>query len=117
MDANEIREYCLALRGVTESFPFDKETLVFKIGGKMFLLLALEKQPIVFSAKCNPETAMQLREKFSQISGAYHMNKTHWNNVVCDGLKKNFIQNLINDSYLLVYQSLTKKIKFEIENG
>jgi predicted DNA-binding protein (MmcQ/YjbR family) len=76
----------------------------------------LEKQPIVFSAKCNPEIAMQLREKFQQITGAYHMNKTHWNNVVCDGLKKDFIQNLINDSYQLVYQSLTKKIKSEIEN-
>ena len=115
MDASEIREYCLSLKAVTESFPFDQETLVFKVGDKMFLLLALEKNPLVFSAKAKPEWSEELREKFHHISGAYHMNKTHWNSVVCDGLKREFILELIQHSYQLVYQSLTKKKKLEIE--
>lgn len=115
MLVEEIREYCLEKKGVTESFPFDAETLVFKVGGKMFLLISLEKQPATFSAKANPEYSVELREEFSQISGAYHMNKTHWNTVVCDGLKKDFIKKLIDDSYKLVFESLTKKAKEEVE--
>lgn len=114
MDATEIREYCLSLKAVTESFPFDQETLVFKVGDKMFLLLALEKNPLVFSVKAKPEWSEELREKYPQISGAYHMNKTHWNSIVCDGLKRDFIQELIQHSYQLVFQSLTKKKKQEI---
>lgn len=117
MNANEIRTYCLSKPGVTEGFPFNESTLVFKVGGKMFLLLDLESQPIVFSAKANPEWSLELREKYAQINGAYHMNKTHWHSVLCDGLRRELLLELINHSYDLVYQSLTKKIKTAIENG
>ena len=114
MLAEEIREYCLNKKGVTEGFPFDETTLVFKVGGKMFLLMALEKQPLVFSAKNTADYNVELREQYYQISGAYHMNKTHWNSVICEGLKPEFIKKLIDDSYQLVFDSLTKKLKEEV---
>ena len=94
MLAEEIREYCLNKKGVTEGFPFDETTLVFKVGGKMFLLMALEKQPLVFSAKNTADYNEELREQYSQISGAYHMNKTHWNSVICEGLTVDLAQRV-----------------------
>lgn len=116
MIAEEIREYCLTKKGVTEGFPFNETTLVFKVGGKMFLLMALDTQPLVFSAKNKEDYNQELREKYYQISGAYHMNKTHWNSVVCEGLKSDLIKKLIDDFYDLVFESLTKKVKEEILN-
>ena len=116
MISEEVREYCLAKKGVTEGFPFNETTLVFKVGGKMFLLMALDTQPLVFSAKNKEDYNQELREKYYQISGAYHMNKTHWNSVVCEGLKSDLIKKLIDDSYDLVFESLTKKVKEEILN-
>lgn len=116
MISEEIREYCLAKKGVTEGFPFNETTLVFKVGGKMFLLMALDTQPLVFSAKNKEDYNQELREKYYQISGAYHMNKTHWNSVVCEGLKSDLIKKLIDDSYDLVFESLTKKVKEEVLN-
>jgi len=114
MQAEEIREYCLSKKAVTEGFPFDNETLVFKVGGKMFLLISLEKQPTTFSAKAVPEWSEELRESFPQITGAYHMNKTHWNAITCEGLRKELILKLIDHSYDLVFNSLTKKLREEI---
>ena len=116
MIAEEIREYCLAKKGVTEGFPFNETTLVFKVGGKMFLLMALDTQPLVFSAKNKEDYNQELREKYYQISDAYHMNKTHWNSVVCEGLKSDLIKKLIDVSYDLVFESLTKKVKEEVLN-
>ena len=114
MEIEEIRNYCLQKKGVTENFPFDSETLVFKVGGKMFLLVPLENNPVTFAAKADPEWSEELREEFPQISGAYHMNKTHWNSVVCEGLKKDLILKLIDHSYDLVFKSLTKRIREEV---
>ncbi len=114
MFIEEIRDYCLAKKGVTESFPFDEETLVFKVGDKMFLLISMESQPTAFSVKTNPEWSEELREQYHQIKGAYHMNKTHWNSVVCDGLKAELIYKMIDHSYNLVFSSLTKKKRQEI---
>lgn len=114
MTAEEIREYCLGKKGVTEGFPFNETTLVFKVGGKMFLLLDLESQPLSFSAKANPDWTEELREKYAQITGAYHMNKTHWNSVSCDGLKPQLIFELIDHSYGLVFKGLPKKLREEI---
>lgn len=114
MDANEILEYCLAKKGVTESFPFDNETLVMKVGTKMFLLMALEKQPLSINVKTDPEWSAELREQYPQITGAFHMNKTHWNSVMTNGLKKDLILRLIDQSYELVFNSLTKKAKEEL---
>ena len=117
MDANEILDYCLAKKGVEETFPFDKETLVMKVGGKMFLLMSLERQPITIAVKTDPEWSEELREKHPQITGAYHMNKTHWNSVLCEGLKRELIMKLIDSSYELIFESLTKKMKVEVENS
>ena len=114
MDANEILDYCLAKKGVEETFPYDEETLVMKVGGKMFLLMSLEKQPLSIAVKTDPEWSAELREKYPQITGAYHMNKTHWNSVECDGLKKDLIMKLIDSSYELIFSSFTKKMKEEI---
>ncbi|MBT2619309.1 MULTISPECIES: MmcQ/YjbR family DNA-binding protein [Chryseobacterium] len=116
MDANEILDYCLAKKGVTETFPFDNETLVMKVGTKMFLLMGLERQPLGINVKTDPEWSAELREQYPQITGAYHMNKTHWNSVSVDGLKRDLIFKLIDQSYELVFNSLTKKAREEITN-
>lgn len=114
MQAEEIQEYCLKKKGVTESFPFNQETLVFKVGNKIFLLMSLESQPLKISLKNTPEKNIELRAEFWQIEGAYHMNKTHWSSVVCEGIKADLIKGLIDDSYNLVFKSLTKKMKDEV---
>ncbi len=116
MDANEILDYCLAKKGVEETFPFDKVTLVLKVGGKMFLLMDLEKQPLSIAVKTDLEWSEELREKHPQICGAYHMNKTHWNSVLCEGLKRELIKKMIDHSYDLILNSLTKKKREEIMN-
>ncbi|MFN1216270.1 MmcQ/YjbR family DNA-binding protein [Chryseobacterium kwangjuense] len=117
MDANEILDYCLSKKGVTETFPFDNETLVTKVGTKMFLLMPLEKQPLSINVKTDPEWSAELREQHPQITGAFHMNKAHWNSVFTDGLKRDLIFKLIDQSYELVFNSLTKKAREEIVNG
>lgn len=114
MTVEEIRMYALAKKGVTESFPFDAETLVFKVGGKMFLLIPLEKETPVFTVKTNPEWSEELRVEYPQIKGAYHMNKTHWNSVEVDGVPKKLLEKLINHSYDLIFSGLTKKVKNDI---
>ncbi len=117
MDTNEILDYCLAKKGVTETFPFDNETLVLKVGTKMFLLIALEKQPLSINVKTDPEWSAELRERYPQITGAFHMNKTHWNSVLVGGLKRELILQLIDQSYDLVFKSLTRKIQNTIINS
>ena len=117
MDTNEILDYCQQKKGVEETFPFNPETLVLKVAGKMFALIPLEKQPLVISLKTDPEWSAELRAQYPQIQGAYHMNKTHWNSVVCEGLKKDLIFKLIDHSYDLVVKSLTKKTREELLNS
>jgi predicted DNA-binding protein (MmcQ/YjbR family) len=117
MFLDEIREYCLLKKGVEEGFPFGGDTLVFKVMGKMFLLTGIDAQPVQFNAKCDPGKAIELREKFSCVLPGYHMNKQHWNTVICDGsANRKQIQEWIDDSYNLVASSLTKKLKTELEN-
>ena len=116
MQAEEIQDYCLQKKGVTESFPFNEETLVFKVGCKIFLLMSLESQPLKFSLKNTPEKNIELRVKYYQIEGAFHMNKTHWNSVICESLRADLIKKLIDESYDLVFKSLTKKIRDEVLN-
>lgn len=117
MDTNEVLEYCLTKKGVTESFPFDNETLVLKVGEKMFLLMPLERHPLQINVKTDPEWSAELREHYPQITGAFHMNKTHWNSVEVNGLKRELILQLIDHSYQLVFKSLTKKIQNTILNS
>ncbi|OGS74199.1 MAG: MmcQ-like protein [Flavobacteria bacterium RIFCSPLOWO2_12_FULL_35_11] len=110
MNIEEFREYCLSKNHVTESFPFDEETLVFKVAGKMFALAGLEHHPATVSLKCDPEKALELREEYDEITPGYHMNKMHWNTVIIDGnLSHKLIRELIDDSYNLVVKGLPKK--------
>jgi Uncharacterized protein conserved in bacteria len=111
MHIEQLRDYCLGKPGVTESCPFGPDTLVFKVCGKMFLLTGLDAQPLSFSAKCDPEYALELRERYPHsIRGAYHMNKRHWNEVVCEGELNDEMQfRLIDHSYDLVVKGLPKR--------
>lgn len=110
MNIEELRIYCLQLPGTSEEFPFDEETLVFKVSGKIFLLSDIHSKPLRFNAKCDPEKAIILREEYDCIIPGYHMNKKHWNTVICDGrLSEKKIQGLINDSYNLVVKGLSKR--------
>jgi len=113
----DLREYCLSLKGVTECFPFDEFSLVFKVQGKMFALLPLDNPETQIALKCDPERALQLREQFEAITPAYHFNKKHWNSVfVHPAISKNFMFELIRHSYDLVVQGLPKKLKEALQN-
>ena len=103
MDIEQVWEYCKAKPGAEECFPFGPETLVFKVKGKIFLLASLEKQPLQFNVKCDPERAIDLREKFECVLPGYHMNKKLWNTVIVDGTIPTYdLQEFIDDSYRLV---------------
>jgi predicted DNA-binding protein (MmcQ/YjbR family) len=109
MNIEEVREYCLKKKAVTEEFPFDEETLVFKVMGKMFLLVPLEKVPLQINLKCDPEKAIELREQFQSVQPGYHMNKKHWNTVIIDGsIPKEELFEWIDNSYKLVVRGLKK---------
>ena len=114
MNVEELREYCISKKGATESFPFDEVTLVFKVMGKMFALTNLDGK-LSINLKCDPEKAIGLREEYPAIIPGYHMSKIHWNTVMIDGsLKDDFVKNLIDDSYNLIVEKLTKKVKLEL---
>lgn len=117
MDIEELREYCMQKTGVEECFPFDNDTLVFKVAGKMFLLIGLQN-PVAFNAKCDPERAAVLREEYEEITPGYHMSKVHWNTVNMRGrLTVTQIKDLIDHSYEMVYQKLPKKVKDLLSNN
>jgi len=116
MNIEELREYCLSKPFVEEAFPFDNETLVFKVMGKIFLLCGINSQPIQFNVKCKPEEAIELREQYSCVLPGYHMNKQHWNTIICDGTaSKKLIKQWIDNSYQLIVDSLPKKLREEIK--
>ena len=111
MNIEILREYCIAKKGVTESFPFGEDTLVFKIDGKIFALINLDGE-LSINLKCDPEFALELREQYSSVIPGYHMNKKHWNTIFIDGtLSDEQLQARIDDSYSLVANSLPKKDK------
>lgn len=115
MFIDELRDYCLSKKGVEECLPFGPETLVYKVMGKVFLLTGLESEPVQFNAKCEPEKALELRENHSCVIPGYHMNKKHWNTIICDGSANNkLIKQWIDDSYQLVVASLTKKLREDL---
>jgi len=108
MNIEELRAYCLSLKGVTEDFPFDESTLVFKVVGKMFCLTNLEGDLSV-NIKNEPEKNIELREEYPAIKPGYHMSKIHWNTIDIDGsVSDDFIKNLIDESYDLVVMKLRK---------
>ena len=115
MNIETLQQYCLSKKGVTESLPFGPDNLVFKVGGKMFLLASLDAVPLQFNAKCDPEEAVQLRDTFACVLPGYHMNKNHWNTILVDGtVSDKQLQQWIDASYTLVVDSLPRKIKQEI---
>lgn len=106
LDIEFVREYCLRKKSVTEEFPFGPETLVFKVNGKIFLLSGLDEKPFSFNVKCNPDRAIELREKYEEVTPGYHMNKKHWNTVNADGrISAKELLEMIDHSYNLVAQS------------
>ena len=109
MNIEELRAYCLTLKGVTEDFPFDENTLVFKVVGKMFCLTDLEGT-LTINVKNEPEKNIELREEYPAIKPGYHMNKVHWNTIEINGsIPDDVIKNLIDESYDLVVMKLTKQ--------
>jgi predicted DNA-binding protein (MmcQ/YjbR family) len=115
MNVEEIREYCIKKKAVTESFPFGGDTLVFKVVGKMFLLVAIDSNPLQFNAKCLPTKAIELRETYSCVLPGYHMNKAHWNTILCNGIaSKKLIYSWIDYSYNLIVAGLPNKLKNEL---
>ena len=112
MHIDELRDYCLSKPNVEESTPFGPENLVFKVHGKIFLITDFHSIPLQFNVKCDPEKAIELREQFSCVQPGYHMNKKHWNTIICDGSANDLlIKEWIDHSYLLVYKSLARKFK------
>ncbi len=111
MNIEELRDYCIQKKGVTESFPFDDKVLVFKVMNKMFALVNVEISDSV-NLKCDPERAIELREEYVGILEGYHMSKKHWNTVLLESdVNRLLLQELIDDSYNLIVSKLTKKEK------
>lgn len=109
MHVDEIRDYCIALPEVEETLPFGPDTLVFKVQGKIFLLLSLDADPVQFNVKCDPVLAEELRENYSCVIPGYHMNKKHWNTIIVDGSVKNvLLKEWIQHSYHLVHKKSKK---------
>ena len=114
MNIESIREYCISKKAVSECLPFDDKTLVFKVAGKIFALANLDTHPLRVNLKCDPEKAINLRERFKSVRPGYHMNKKHWNTLEINGeVSREILINLIDHSYNLVVAKLTKKVREE----
>ena len=115
MNIEEIREYCIQKKGVTESFPFNETTLVFKVMNKMFCLLGLDNQRV--SLKNDPDKNIELRAQFPAIYEGYHLHKQMWNTIELNGtVPSKLMAQMIDESYDLIVASLTKKLKEELKN-
>ena len=118
MNLEELRKYCLQKKGASIDFPFDDVTMVIKIGEKMFILIAIDKDPLRINLKCDPYIAEGLRERYNAVTPGYYMNKKHWNTVILDNtIPDDIIKEMIDDSYELVFSKLTKKNKEIIMQG
>lgn len=118
MHVDTFRDYCLTKTGATEETPFGPEHLVFKVGGKMFALLALDEIPSSANLKCEPDLALELRDRFEQVRPGYHMNKKHWNTVeLGTGLSDGEVRKMIDHSYELVVRGLPKAQRARLSTG
>ncbi len=109
MDLEQFREYCLNKPGATEGTPFGEDVLVFKVGGKIFALASLDEVPATANLKCDPDLALELRDRYEQVRPGYHMNKKHWNTVEIDGgIPDAEVRKMMDHSYELVVESLPK---------
>jgi predicted DNA-binding protein (MmcQ/YjbR family) len=116
MNIEELRDYCLTLKGVTEEFPFDETTLVFKVIGKIFCITDLHDKFAV-ALKNEPEKNIELREEYPSVKPGYHLNKVHWNTIEIDGsIPDDVIKNLIDESYDLVVLKLKKDEKQKLKS-
>lgn len=110
MNIESIRDYCLSLPDAEETLPFGPDTLVYKVKGKIFLLMGLDSEELSFNVKCDPDKALELREEFPCVLPGYHMNKKHWNTVVVDGsVSAKHLKEWIDHSYELVARPNRKK--------
>ena len=115
VDIETYRNYCLEKKGVTEELPFDENTLVFKVMSKMFAITDIDAFTSI-NLKCDPELAVELRDRYPSVLPGYHMSKKHWNTVVIDGLVADKqILEWIDRSYDLVVEGLTNKLKDELK--
>lgn len=115
MNVEEFRIYCLQKPWVTEEFPFDETTLVFKVAGKMFALTGLDDIEFKVNLKCDPDRSVQLRETYESIYPGFHMNKIHWNTVRVDGsFSEELFLELVDHSYDLVFRGLPKKLRDQL---
>ena len=116
MNIEFFRNYCLAKKGVEETMPFDNKTLVFKVAGKMFAFTGMENFAFV-NLKCDPEKSIDYRERYEGVKPGYHMNKKHWNSVyLSQDVDDDLFLELLDHSYQLVVNSLTKKAHEELQN-
>ncbi|WP_055434814.1 MmcQ/YjbR family DNA-binding protein [Lacinutrix algicola] len=119
MNIEQVREYCLGKPYTEETFPFDQNTLVFKVAGKMFALIPLDKweQGLAsLNLKANPDYSQELRVEYESIEPGWHMNKKHWNSIyIYKGeLQPKFIMELIDHSYNMVIKGMTKKMREQL---
>ncbi len=115
MTIEDYRAYCLSKKGVTEEFPFDTQTLVYKVGGKLFALTNVDTFERI-NLKCDPEEAIELRERYDCVLPGYHMNKKHWNTIRMDkSVSDQLIKKWIDQSYALVVDQLTQKIRIKFK--
>lgn len=109
MDLAEFREYCLTKPDATEGTPFGPDVLVFKVGGKMFALAALDEVPTTVNLKCDPDLALDLRDRYEQIKPGNHMNKKHWNTIEIEGgIPAVELRRMIDHSHELVVNNLPR---------
>ncbi len=115
MTIEDYRAYCLSKKAVTEEFPFDTQTVVYKVGGKLFALTNVDTFESI-NLKCDPEEAIELRERYDCVLPGYHMNKKHWNTIRMDkSVSDQLIKKWIDQSYALVVEQLTQKIRIKFK--
>ena len=112
MNIEDIRDYCLSKPGAEETLPFGPDTLVYKVNGKVFLLMGINSEQLSFNVKCDPDKSLELREEYSCVIPGYHMNKKHWNTIHVDGSVSNkLLKEWIDDSYSLINNKTSKNKK------
>ena len=118
MNIETLRQYCLAKPGVTEDFPFDQDTLVFRVARKMFLLTDIAAIPLSINVKCDPARALELRDRYEAVQPGYHMNKKHWNTVTLDGsIPVRDVREMIDHSYELIVSTLSKSVRDSLKKA